>query len=137
MRKYCIAIVAGLAATALAPSASAQQTEGRSSTMCPEVAETARERACQMAEVQHTEAQLAEAWRRVFAQFGGSSNATGRSLLNAQRAWITFKDRACALYFLPGNSSLEWSNGQRCKINVINDRMEQLQRLENDFPGQD
>jgi uncharacterized protein YecT (DUF1311 family) len=132
-----LAMIAAASALLVAVPASAQSSAGRSSTLCPETAEDARGRACQIADVQEGERRLGDAWTRTFAQFGGSRTPSGRSLLAAQRAWIAFKDRACALYFLPGMSSMEWSNGQRCKGHIIEDRIAELDRLIIDFPGED
>ena len=117
-------------------SGTAHAQSGRGDT-CAEVAGNARDRACLQRLVADQELRLAEVWKRVFAKFGGSQSASGRALLSEQRAWIAFKDKACGLYFLPGLSAMEWTNGQRCKARQLLDRIEQLVRLEGDFPGED
>jgi uncharacterized protein YecT (DUF1311 family) len=129
IRAAALALAFGLAAPALAQS-------GRGD-VCPEVASDGAGFACLQGLVSAQERRLAEVWKRVFAGFGGSRTAAGQRLLAEQRAWIAFKDRACALYFLPGQSNLELSNGQRCRAATILDRVSQLERLEADFPGQD
>lgn len=121
-----------LAVVGIATPAKAQ---GTSSSLCPEVADTPRGRACLQTELAAAERGLALAWRDAFAFFGGSRKPAGAALLAEQRVWIAYKDKACALYFGPGLSAMEWSNGMRCKMRVIHARSAELDRMKADFPG--
>jgi uncharacterized protein YecT (DUF1311 family) len=128
---------AGLALTLVMFTSGAHAQSGRGDT-CASSADSPRDRVCLQRLVAGQELRLAEVWKRTFARMGGTRTPAGRSLLAGQRAWITFKDRACALYFLPGMSpSLEWANGMRCKANVTLDRIGELERIHADFPGED
>lgn len=130
MRHLATALL--LATAAIATPATAQ---GTSSSLCQEVADSPRGRACLQAEFAAAERGLALAWRDTFAFFGGSRRPAGAALLTEQRAWIAYKDKACALYFGPGLSAMEWSNGMRCKMRMIHTRSAELDRMKADFPG--
>ena len=121
--------LAGVIALALAGLASPAMAQSGRGDTCSLNAATPAERRCLSQLVQGQEARLAEVWRRVFAHMGGSRAPAGQSLLAEQRAWIVFKDKACALYFARGLSSLEWTNGMRCRANHLLDRTGQLERI--------
>ena len=110
---------------------------GESNDICPDMAVDARGRACIRQLLSYSEQSLTTMWRFVFAKFGGSGDPSGRALLAEQRAWIAFKDKACGLYFLPGLSAMEWSNGQRCKIRLIDNRTVALDEMQRALPGED
>jgi uncharacterized protein YecT (DUF1311 family) len=94
-------------------------------------------RNCANAFIAREEGHLAASWRRALAIVGGAKTQQGASLLNEQRAWIAFKDKACLHYYTPGLSSLEAQNGRLCKARLISDRTAELENIIADFPGDD
>ena len=82
---------------------------------------------CTGAKVTMADARLNQAWKRLFADQGGSATAPGRALLAEQRAWIAFRQKACAEYFLPdaGRES-QVIHGPLCIAGIIDARTRDL-----------
>jgi uncharacterized protein YecT (DUF1311 family) len=66
---------------------------------CMEVAATNFDMSqCSTKEVERQEQRLTEAWKKVFAVMKETSPTGQALLLKEQRAWIAYKDAACAFY---------------------------------------
>lgn len=82
--------------------------------------------------IQREDARLNAAWRKLDIQLrAGFTPQTRVDLLAEQRAWITYKDRACRFY----SNVQDWGSmgrsydGPLCKAEVIARRANELERL--------
>ena len=82
---------------------------------------------CTGAKVKAADERLNAAWKRLFADEGGSATPAGRTLLSEQRAWIAFREKACAEYFLPdAGREAEVIHGPLCIASIIDARTNDL-----------
>lgn len=89
---------------------------------------------CGTALVAREDARLNAEWKRVFPLLEGDARAR---LLDAQRAWIRFKDRSCTVYAArPPFGSLQGAvHAPRCRARVIAERTAQLRALREAVAG--
>ena len=70
---------------------------------------------------------LNTAWKRLFEFEGGSKDEGGRALLSEQRAWIAFREKACAEYFRFGHGREgQVLHGPLCIVAIIDARTDDL-----------
>jgi uncharacterized protein YecT (DUF1311 family) len=74
------------------------------------------------------DARLNANWERLIKSVGGKSSKVGEPLLTEQRAWIAYKDVACAHYLFAGGT-LNRISGQMCFVEVITRRADELADL--------
>ncbi|MGI4731608.1 MAG: lysozyme inhibitor LprI family protein [Janthinobacterium lividum] len=82
---------------------------------------------CGAAWVGRAEKWLATSWKRALSSVGESQTDQGRALLNEQRAWIGFKDKACLRYELQSSGTLSrFHDANICIAEIIEDRISEL-----------
>jgi uncharacterized protein YecT (DUF1311 family) len=84
---------------------------------------------CILAETRRQDARLNENYKRLLSKL-----ATERknSLVEAQRAWIRFRDANCGFYADPEGGSAARVAANECFLNSTADRAKELQLLTND-----
>ena len=82
---------------------------------------------CGAAWVERSETRLAAAWKLALTNVGGSQTEQGRALLEEQRAWIVFKQKACLSYEVQSAGTLSrFHDANVCLAEVIEDRISEL-----------
>jgi uncharacterized protein YecT (DUF1311 family) len=125
--KYAAGLVAILALAAATPVLG--RAEKASTPNCLNTAMTNLEFAeCTGSIILSADARLNLVWQRLFKEEGGSKTSRGRVLLTEQRAWISFREKACQEFFLPGSGrESEVIHGPLCIADIIADRANQLE----------
>jgi uncharacterized protein YecT (DUF1311 family) len=84
---------------------------------------------CISAEFTRQDARLNENYKKLMSKL---STKRRESLLEAQRAWIKFRDANCAFYYDPEGGSAAHLAGNSCTLNATADRATELKNLTND-----
>jgi uncharacterized protein YecT (DUF1311 family) len=128
--KECILIAFGLllSAPALAAADSEMSQEyleciDRSNGVTSEMLE------CIGAELTRQDARLNENYKRLMSKLSAKRK---EGLLEAQRAWIKFRDANCSFYYDPEGGSAAHLAGNGCSLNSTADRATELRNLTND-----
>lgn len=83
--------------------------------------------ACTAAIVDAADVRLNAAWHLIFAKEGGAQTVRGQALLAEQRAWIAFRELACAEYMGPHSGrEEEVIHGPLCVAAIIEARTDDL-----------
>jgi uncharacterized protein YecT (DUF1311 family) len=85
---------------------------------------------CMSAETQKQDAKLNDNYKKLMAE---QSAGQKKSLLEAQRAWIQFRDTNCRFYYDPEGGSAARMASNECYLNMTTDRAKELKNL---IPGQ-
>ena len=96
---------------------------------CLDTAQTNPEfAACSATKIKQADSRMTVAWRSLLADAGGSKTADGQLLLNEQRAWIAFREKACREFFGPqAGREAQVLHGPLCIANIIEDRAKDLE----------
>ena len=82
---------------------------------------------CGAAWVARAEQRLAVVWKGALAAVGGSQTEQGGALLEEQRAWITFKEKACLSFEVQSSGTLSrFHDANVCLAEIIEDRVSEL-----------
>ena len=84
---------------------------------------------CISAEFTRQDDRLNENYKRLMAKLSGKRK---EGLLEAQRAWIKFRDTNCSFYYDPDGGSAAHLAGSDCMLNATADRATELKNLTND-----
>jgi uncharacterized protein YecT (DUF1311 family) len=84
---------------------------------------------CILAETGRQDARLNENYRRLLPKLGTERK---NALIEAQRAWIKFRDANCGFYGDPEGGSAARMAANECFLNATADRAKELQLLTND-----
>lgn len=84
---------------------------------------------CISAEFSRQDARLNENYKRLMSKLSSKRKA---GLLEAQRAWIKFRDANCGFYYDPEGSSAAHLASNSCMLNATADRATELKSLAND-----
>jgi uncharacterized protein YecT (DUF1311 family) len=84
---------------------------------------------CILAETVRQDARLNENYRRLISKL---SEERKKALLEAQRAWIQFRDANCSFYNDPKGGTAAHLAANECILNAIADRAKELQLLTRD-----
>jgi len=84
---------------------------------------------CMSAEFSRQDARLNENYKRLMSKL---STKRREGLLEAQRAWIRFRDANCSFYHDPEGGSAAHLAGNSCMLNATADRATELKKLTND-----
>ena len=84
---------------------------------------------CISAEFTRQDDRLNENYKRLMSKLSGKRK---EGLLEAQRAWIKFRDTNCNFYYDPDGGSAAHLAGSDCKLNATADRATELKNLTND-----
>jgi uncharacterized protein YecT (DUF1311 family) len=84
---------------------------------------------CILAETIRQDARLNENYRRLISRL---SEERKKALLEAQRAWIKFRDANCGFYNDPEGGSIARVTANECVLNATSDRATELQLLTKD-----
>jgi uncharacterized protein YecT (DUF1311 family) len=85
---------------------------------------------CMSAETQKQDTKLNDNYKKLMAE---QSAGQKKSLLDAQRAWIQFRDTNCRFYYDPEGGSAARMASNECYLNMTTDRAKELKNL---TPGQ-
>ena len=81
---------------------------------------------CMGAEFERQDARLNENYKKLMAKLSGKRK---EALLEAQRAWIKFRDANCNFYYDPEGGSAAHLAGTDCNLNTTADRAAELRNL--------
>ena len=82
---------------------------------------------CGVELLQREELKLKLAWKKALQEVDGSKSEQGSALLDEQRAWIFFKDKACHQYDLIQAGTLgRYHDAYVCRALIIEDRILEL-----------
>ena len=81
---------------------------------------------CSMAETQRQDARLNKAYK---ALMGSLSAERKKQLLEAQRAWLKFRDTNCGFYFDPDGGSMARVSANDCVMTMTANRAKELEDL--------
>ena len=81
---------------------------------------------CIGAETKRQDARLNENYRRLLSKLSANRK---KSLTEAQRAWISFRDANCRFYYDPDGGSLARVSASECTLNATADRATELKQL--------
>lgn len=87
---------------------------------------------CMSAALARADARLNVKWRKLMSHLKTGYSAKVRAdLVQEQRAWIAFKDKACLFYWnQPSFGSLHRSiEGPSCRLQIINERIADLENI--------
>jgi uncharacterized protein YecT (DUF1311 family) len=84
---------------------------------------------CISAELTTQDARLNENYKRLMSMLTGKRK---QELLEAQRAWLKFRDANCGFYHDPKGGSAAHLAGNECFLNATADRAAELRNLIND-----
>lgn len=84
---------------------------------------------CISAELTRQDARLNENYKRLMSKLSAKRK---QGLLEAQRAWIKFRDTNCSFYYDPEGGSAAHLAGNECILNATADRATELKNLTND-----
>ncbi|UAJ09135.1 lysozyme inhibitor LprI family protein [Glacieibacterium megasporae] len=88
---------------------------------------------CGSAWVAREEVRLKLAWKRALDEVDGARSEQGKALLDEQRAWIAFKDKACRRYDVMSAGTLgRFHDAYVCRAQIIGDRINELGGLRGD-----
>jgi uncharacterized protein YecT (DUF1311 family) len=81
---------------------------------------------CISAELNQQDSRLNEAYKKLMSKL---SKDRKKSLVEAQRAWIKFREANCAFYHDPNGGSAAHMAGNECFLNATVDRAKELEKL--------
>ena len=81
---------------------------------------------CMSAELTRQDARLNENYQRLLSKLSAKRK---EGLLEAQRAWIKFRDTNCSFYYDPEGGSAAHLAGNECVLNATADRAAELRNL--------
>src|SRR5262245_22070713 len=81
---------------------------------------------CVLAETIRQDAQLNDQYKKLMTKL---SEEGSKALIEAQRAWIRFRDTNCGLYNDPQAGSIAQLTSHECFLNAITDRAKELKLL--------
>ena len=84
---------------------------------------------CMLAETGRQDARLNENYKRLLSKLGAERK---NALIEAQRAWIRFRDANCGFYAVPEGGSAAAMAANECFLNATADRAKELQLLTSD-----
>ena len=84
---------------------------------------------CISAEFTRQDDRLNENYKRLMSKLSGKRK---EGLLEAQRAWIKFRDTNCSFYYDPDGGSAAHLASSDCMLNATADRATELKNLTND-----
>jgi uncharacterized protein YecT (DUF1311 family) len=84
---------------------------------------------CMSAETARQDARLNENYKRLMSKVSAKRKKT---LLEAQRAWIKFRDVNCRFYYDPDGGTAALLAGNGCFLQATADRAKELKNLTND-----
>jgi len=84
---------------------------------------------CMSAETARQDARLNENYKRLMSKVSAKRKKT---LLEAQRAWIKFRDVNCSFYYDPDGGTAARLAGSDCFLQATADRAKELKNLTND-----
>ena len=84
---------------------------------------------CMSAETARQDARLNENYKRLMSKVSAKRKKT---LLEAQRAWIRFRDLNCEFYYDPDGGTAARLAGNDCFLQATADRAKELKNLTND-----
>ena len=84
---------------------------------------------CISAEFTRQDDRLNENYKRLMSKLSGKRK---EGLLEAQRAWIKFRDTNCNFYYDPDGGSAAHLASSDCMLNATADRATELKNLTND-----
>ena len=84
---------------------------------------------CILAETRRQDARLNEIYKRLISRLGTERK---NALVEAQRAWIRFRDSNCGFYADPEGGSAARVTANECFLNATADRAKELRLLTND-----
>ena len=84
---------------------------------------------CISAELDQQDSQLNEAYKKLMSKLPKDRK---QSLVEAQRAWIKFREANCGFYHDPNGGSAAHMAGNECFLNATVDRAKELEKLLND-----
>lgn len=130
LTKGCMLIVSGLLLNA-APVAAADKDMSQEYSTCMDKSNgvTSEMLDCMSAEYERQDVRLNENYKRLMSKL---SPKRKEGLLEAQRAWIKFRDANCRFYFDPEGGSAAHMAGTDCTLNATADRATELKNLTND-----
>lgn len=79
------------------------------------------------------DARLYRNWTALMRAVGGPIKQVGAALQKEQRAWISFRDKACQNYLTADSGTLDRLQSQICYTKNISDRADYLGRLAEDY----
>jgi uncharacterized protein YecT (DUF1311 family) len=82
--------------------------------------------ACTGSLVKDADMRLNASWKRLLALVGGSKTPRGAALLNEQRAWIAFREKACTGFWQDQGREAQVLHGPLCIAQIIDDRATDL-----------
>src|SRR5262249_15707971 len=86
---------------------------------------------CMLAETRRQDARLNENYKRLISKLPTERK---NGLVEAQRAWIKFRDANCGCYADPERGSAARVTGNECFLNATADRAKELRLLADDLP---
>jgi uncharacterized protein YecT (DUF1311 family) len=81
---------------------------------------------CISAETKRQDVRLNESYNKLGAKFSANRK---KALLEAQRAWIKFRDANCRFYYDPEGGSSARAAADECVLNATADRVRELKLL--------
>ena len=84
---------------------------------------------CISAELMRQDARLNENYKRLMSKLSAKRK---EGLLEAQRAWIKFRDTNCSFYYDPEGGSAAHLAGTDCTLSATADRATELKNLTKD-----
>jgi uncharacterized protein YecT (DUF1311 family) len=82
--------------------------------------------ACAGSLVKDTDSRLNASWKRLLALVGGSRTTRGAALLDEQRAWIAFRQKACTGFWKDQGREAQVLHEPLCVAQIIEDRAADL-----------
>ena len=125
--RLCMLIVSGLLLNA-APAAAAEKDMSPEYLTCMDKSKgvTSEMLDCISAEYDRQDARLNENYKRLMSKL---STKRKEGLLEAQRAWVKFRDANCRFYYDPEGGSAAHLAGTDCTLNATADRATELKDL--------
>ena len=126
------AVIIGLAFFLSSPPVAAadrEMTQAYSTCIAQSNGVTAQMINCMLAETGRQDARLNENYKRLLSKLGPERK---NALIEAQRAWIRFRDANCSFYADPEGGSAARMAANECFLNATVDRAKELQLLTSD-----
>ena len=121
----CIAFLS----TELCGAADREMTQEYSTCMDRSKGVTVEMTSCILAETVRQDARLNEIYKKLLSKL---SEEQRKALLDAQRAWIQFRDANCSFYNDPKGGTAAHLSANECILNATADRAKELQLLTSD-----
>jgi len=128
-RKIAVIGLVLLLSTSLAVPADRELTQEHSACLEKSHGITAEMINCMLAETRRQDARLNENYKKLLSK---SATERKNALIEAQRAWIRFRDANCGFYADPEGGSAARMAANECILNATADRAKELQLLTSD-----